>query len=565
MVLALIPFAMVLDAQQAAAPAAEKPTTTFTARTELVTVPVVVTGKGGKHLTGLKQADFVVEENGHRREIATFEEITTSANPYKQPANAADQFTNFLSPDPQTRRITIVVLDLLNTPFIRQAETRRQMVHFLATHLEDTGPTSLSVLTSKGLRQVHSFTSDTSVLIEALKKVESTLSTPDVLTASAMVDPESANPLDDPVGNDPTSQANALQEIFAERADAMYGNFKQKQQTLITLEALEEIAEASAGMAGRKSLVWATGGLPFLLNDPDNVTGIDTSLMENYDRTWHALNNANISVYPIDANGLQAPSLTRRDMTARGHPPGVPTSSRGGMRPPTPLPVDAQRNALDSMRAFANATGGKACYNTNDLGDCLARAGDDSSQYYLLSYYLPTDDRKPGWRKLKVRVVAQHDDVRARDGFFVGAQNALDSKSMLQQFQLAASSALDYTAIPLGMKIKSVTAADAGQHKVDFVVIVEGNSNVIDTTNNNHVSVELNAVAENAKGERIHVFGRNVNANLKPESLAMITKTGFGFTGDLMLPAGKFHLLRFVVRDDLSGRIGTITVPLQVE
>src|SRR5262245_3320233 len=64
---------------------------TFTSRTELVTVPVVVTkrvnareqlglkGWLDEHVAGLKKGDFTVEEDGQVKSIASFEEVSRSS------------------------------------------------------------------------------------------------------------------------------------------------------------------------------------------------------------------------------------------------------------------------------------------------------------------------------------------------------------------------------------------------------------------------------------------------------------------------------------------------------
>ena len=552
-----------MQAQQAPpAPPAEKPATTFKARTELVSVPVIVTDKSGKHLTGLKQTDFVVEENGHRREIANFEEVMTSAAPIKRETQPKFQFSNFVDTGGQPRRITIIVLDLFNTPFAHQADARRQIVKFLADHLQDNGPTSLTVLNGRGLRQVHSFTSDTSVLIAALKKMESAPSVQDEIVTGTAIDPESSNPLNDlSASNSPTAEMQQLQEIFAERSDALYGAYKQRVQTLVTLDALNQLAESYAGIPGRKALIWTTGGLPFLLNDPNSISGIDTTLMDNYRRTWQALNSANISVYPIDAQGLLGPDLTARGMNASR--PMRPNNGRG-LPPPTPLPVSARQNAQDSLRAFAQATGGTACINQNDLASCFARAEQDSSQYYLLSYYLPENDRKPGWRKLKVHVAPAHGEIRARDGFYVGDTPPPDSKSARQEFDLAFASPLEYTAIPLALSFTGVTPADGGARTVAFKLHFVSNGIFIDTAENNAVRLEIDSIATDEKGKSVRVFSKVINAHLKADALPNVTQNGFRFSGEFNLAKGRYQL-KFVVRDDLAGKIGSVAAPVQID
>jgi VWFA-related protein len=557
-------FALFLSPLFAQAPATtpvqSSPVTTFHAQTELVTVPVIVTDKSGKHLTGLKQADFILEENGHPRPINSFEEVSPSSASFHLPKQPASQYANFVPSDAGVRRVTIIVLDLLNTPFIHQADARKQLIHYLAEHVEDSGPTSLSFLTSHGLRLVHSFTSDTSVLIAALQKVQSAMSVQDTPTVSTTTNGDSSNPMEDPsFSGDSASMATQLQQLFAEHDDAVYTAHTQKVQTLSTLAALEQIAQAYSGIPGRKALIWTTGGLPFLIDDPQSLIGLDTSLMENYQRTWDALNSASISVYPIDAHGLIGADLSRAGL---GRTPRFPSRTIG-LAPASAM--ETRQNAQDSMRAFAHATGGRPCFNTNDLAECFARAADDSSQYYLLSYYLPSDDRKPGWRKLKVQVNLPHVEVRARDGFFLGSTKQPEEHSLMQQFDIAAASPLDYTSIPLGVRIKSITATPSGEHKVTFILQVQPNGATIDVTANNHVFVDVNAVAEDDKGRLARVFGKTINVNIKPESMPVVLKTGFTFSNEITLPPGAFRLVRFVVRDELNGKMGTLTAPVETK
>ena len=563
----LLVFGLVLPlSAQAPTQATPQATPTFHAETELVTVPVVVSDHSGKHLTGLKQSDFTLEENGHRREIANFEEISPTTDPFKNPARPEMLYSNVVQHDEHVRRTTIIVLDLLNTPFVHQAQARKQLITFLARNVQDSGPTSLHVLTSKGLRQIHSFSSDTSVLIAALQKTETTLSSQDQEAAAATIDPESANPFDDPsAGNSAAGQAALLQEALAEQADAIYGAYKQRITTLITLKALEQLARAYSGIPGRKALVWTTGGLPFLLNDPNSLTGIDASLMGDYNRTWDALNAANIAVYPIDAQGLLPPDLTRRGFS--NAQTSVTARNVRGINRPTKLPIDARTNAQDSLRAFADATGGRACLNNNDLAKCFVRAADDSSQYYLLSYYLPADDRKPGWRKLKVQVSAQHAEVRARDGFFVGTAKQPEeaSASWKEQLSTAASSPVDYTSVPLAVQIKGTKTAADGSHTVSFALLIQPNGVTIDTQNKNHMFLDINAAAENKKGALVWVLGKTITADIKPEKMPSVVKNGVSFSSDLNIPAGRVTMVRFVVRDGANGKIGTVTVPLDLK
>ncbi len=522
-------------------------------------MPVVVTDRSGHHIKGLKETDFGIEENGHVRSLASFEEVLPSSEPYHLTPSADFHYTNTVQGDLHPRVITIIVLDLLNTPFLNQTYARRQLIKFLSDHIENTGPTALCVLNTSGLHQVHSFTGDTSVLLEALKRAESAISTADGKNAR-FGDGSALSPLRNvTVPGDYASQGDMLVRALEQRFDNQFNAFTDKRIVLNTLQALEQLAHAYAGIPGRKSVVWATAGLPFVLNDPEGLSGMDITLRADYDRVWQALNSANIAIYPIDANGLAG--------TGGKNPSAEPQVGfqNNPMYGTRENPVNDVLNARFSLQAFAHATGGEACYNANDLMSCLLHATEDSSQYYILSYYLNASDRTPGWHKLKVQVHVPHSEIRARDGFFIGKAEVPAQNDLMREFDVAASSPIDYTSIPISLRINGMMPTSNGEHRVSFSIHFEPNGLTVDEASNNHVFFEAGAVAEDDQGRLARVFGRTVNVNLKAESMDSVRKTGFAFTNELLLPPGKFNAARFIVRDDLTGKLGTITVPIETD
>jgi len=79
----------------------------------------------------------------------------------------------------------------------------------------------------------------------------------------------------------------------------------------LTLQSMEQVAQAFAGYPGRKTLVWASAGFPFALNEEtmalkEGLAPVDTpaNMQPLYEKTWAALNRAQISVYPVDVHGL---------------------------------------------------------------------------------------------------------------------------------------------------------------------------------------------------------------------------------------------------------------------
>jgi VWFA-related protein len=534
---------------------------TFAARTDVVTVPVVVTDKKGVHLTGLKQSDFSIEENGHPRPVATFEEVSTTEGAFKSAPSSRYPFSNFAFARQEPRRVTIIVLDLLNTSFFNQTNVRQQLIKFLTVHLRDTDPVSLTLLTNHGLRLVHSFTTDPGILVAALKHVDSNYSSVDKTASGHLSDMHPEGDFEAPLAGvlTPTDVANAeskhLAKLLAQSADASYAHMQHLDQTIITLYALQELAQSSSGIPGRKSVIWASGGLPFILSDPDSLNGIDIRSFSMYEETWRALNDANIAVYPIDAHGLVAPGGSADSRNPRNeHEPNFPSRHSRG------IPVMPAQNLQDSLRAFADATGGKACYNRNDFDRCIALADEDSSQYYMLTYYLPEDDRKPGWRKLKVHVGPAHGDIRAREEFYVGDTKPLTPKDVQQEFELAFSSPLDYTAVPLGWKLTTSEAAENGNQKVGFEVFLPPHALVMQE---DWLKFNVHVVATDPRNKSTLVFSKMFHAHLKSGAGAEIDRQGLTYKGDMLLAPGHYHL-KLMVRDDFTGKFGSVGAPYPV-
>ena len=88
----------------------------LTSRTDLVLVPVIVSDRAGKLVPGLQKNAFRLEENGKAQDVAIFEEITTEKPGTSATPKKADGYSNYLLQDQRPWRMTVVVLDMVNTP-----------------------------------------------------------------------------------------------------------------------------------------------------------------------------------------------------------------------------------------------------------------------------------------------------------------------------------------------------------------------------------------------------------------------------------------------------------------
>lgn len=535
----------------------------FTARAHYILVPVIVTDKDGKHVSGLTKDEFQILENGKEQVVASVDETQTSAVPVQAVPASPNEFSNAITGDGGARRINVIALDLINTPFLDQVGARKAAIRYLANSIDQDAIFELVSIDGSGMHVLHDFTSDTQVLITALKKVASKL---DAMagTDTGTIRQATASPgLETRNGIAVTYESHGVAaidldstalEAFA-RGAAPIAQFAQVGAVGSTLGAFQQIAQQLSGVPGRKSLFWITGSFPFDIDETSGSISVGTPF-DAYQRTLQLLNDANVSLYPVDARGvvvvgeMDATMKVSREM-ARGLPDYVAGESR------------SHQKTLDTMRVFADTTGGKAYFNNNDLAGALRDATSDGSSYYILSYALDTKNNHPGWRKLKVKIRDHDYHVRSREGFFVTQTTMDPTSSEGMDIREALSSPLDYTGLPLSVKVDAPMAV-GDKRKVGFSLLVPANAATVDTSDNDRLNLEIWYVVRNVKGEDVSHNSKLYNVNLNAAYLAQLQTNGIGYNDTLELPPGQYGL-RVVVRDNIAGKVGSVWAPLRVD
>ena len=546
----------------------------FAAGAKLVLVPTLVTDKSGNHISGLKQEDFTVLENGAPQKIATFEEITSDPHRLSRPRNP-NEFNNALAGGASARRVTLIVLDLINTPFLDQANARKELLKYLTQSVNEREPTGLYTLTRGGVQVVHDFTSDPRILVAALHVVKGDSyqmvdsdEEVEAITGTASPDGSSGAPSgagSSKSGGGSKGNAQAAVQGEAQKLQSMmedselnFKSFEQRLAITYTLDGLQAVAQALAGVPGRKSLIWASGGFPF--NVSDNTmqlapAGRDTlaDVLPLYERTWQLLNDAEIALYPVDVKGLQSVGMPRASLRN----PGKNYSRHMQQR---------QFDTQSSFQTFAEMTGGRAYFGSNDLEKGFREAVNDSAEYYMLGYYIDRAQTKAGWRKLTVKAKREHVEVRARSGFFV-SNAAIDPESSRNSDILSAlQSPLDYTSLALVARWNKIEPGkEPGKKHVSYEMRLAPDAGVINDADNNHVALDFVAMAKSPEGKAVdQPKGQKIDLHLTPDRLSAIRQQGVVYRDALDLAPGEYTV-RFVVRDDLSGRTGSVAAPLKVE
>ncbi len=521
----------------------------FKAQTILVQVPAVVADKAGNHVHNLSRGDFKIFENGKEQRIAIFEEVNTGSSHSAQAKNPPNTFSNFTL-ERQPFAITVIALDTINTPFLDQTFGRKQLIKYLADNLESGRVFGLVVIGRKGLQVISGLNSDPASIVAALKKASGEMSPMESFGTDGKIAAASGESASELTGGTPADPVARMQQ-FIQSADAVQGSYQQTRAIEDTLKAFLAIAWSLSGVPGRKSLIWATGSFPFNLDSPSSLPGGSLSIL--YERTMEALNQAQVSVYPVDVRGLVSTTPTA-DATYSGNlsGPGFADAAAGRSW--------LQTSSVQSLENFAEMTGGRAFFNNNDVSTGFQRAADDSSSYYLLGYYVDNLNTKPGWRKLQVQVTGKDVEVHARTGFLVTNATIDPELTHKEDVAFALSSPFDSTGLEVTVRWQGISP-DGDKKKVGFAVHLPA-SGVIDERDKNRFDIDFIAQASKV-GAPVGNAGQTIKGTVPAASMDKIKADGILYQNALELPAGNYQV-RFVVRDNLSGRIGSVSAPLTV-
>jgi VWFA-related protein len=466
-----------------------------------------VTDKKGNPVNNLTQNDFTLYEDKVPQKIRSFEPPSAHVMPHPGEAivhSAAD--LNKIGNAP----VTILVLDELNTAFADMTYARDCVEKYLnAQPPIMTQPTTLLVVTNTKFEVIHDFTQDREALRTALKK--------------------------------------HFPEYPWKMMKGGAGSGGNAERMSASLGSLYQIAKASSGIPGRKTVIWVGLGFPNLdvLNLSAAVADKVQGAMKRLTQTLLA---SHVTLFTID--------------------PTVNTSSIVSMETPDDL-INAEDNAdgqpFDDQVKFstlATGTGGTALFSRNDIDKEVATSISQGSNYYTLSYS-PTNKSDDIYKYRYIRIIPKDPNllVVTRDGYYppvsdtenpfeTPGQPPAEAKAQLNMdMTTAAMSTMSFSGVMV-----TAERADADDFKLRIPL-----RNLIwnEQPNGQHqAEISVVVVAFNAKNKNLGHFGAELVARTTGDPAANGDKLA-AFAVKYAVPPNTARL-RFVVRDAVSGKIGTV-------
>ena len=556
------------------------------ANTRLVMVDVVAVDKKGQFVTDLQASDFKLVEEGKEQKISIFSLQQPSSEPFALNASRLppNVFRNAPKYQP-TSALNVILLDGLNSSLLEQAYVRTEMIKFLEK-LPEGHPVAIYMLGRK-LRLLQDFTTD----LTELKRVISAFKgeSPKALTSagSAPEMPIALQGWAEQTAGEKAPQFKAQMDSFAQE----HSSDQMDERVNRTLAALNSLTRMLSGYKGRKNLIWVSDGVPLsvipgaqmpgrVTPDPKHVTQDPNPTGLTYDsapemsrRTYfdqlgllcNSFADAEISVYPVDARGLVGSAFANvaNNVGGQGASGGLAMKMEGAQ-------AEELFQAHSNMLNIAEATGGRAFYNRNDIDTALRNGIDDGSRYYSLGYY-PDDKNWNGkFRKIKLAGKRPGLKLHYRTGYFAVDRAAYMKNNQLQRdIDLAQSLSVDApAATAIQFQASVLPPSQDTQNKVVIAYAIDPHLISFEKTENGLEHAQMDCVVRaftKANGETpVRTEANRVNATLKPEAYEKITKSFFPCRVEMNLGAGHYYL-RLVVRDNLSGLLGSYNAEVTVE
>ena len=518
----------------------------FSVEAAMVVVDVTVRDGKGNLIADLKKENFKVYEDNVSQDIVTFSAENVAIGPLpaaslsgvsakESVSSTPPQIVNLgIKPDSPVKKEDIAGKRLIVFFFDLSSLGTENLIHsvdaansFIATQ---TGPQDLIAIAtySSTLSLVQDFTNDRDVLLKTLQSITSSESGEEAAAGDST--------------SESSSDTSSSAEVFV--PDSVQFNIFNTDRRL---SALETLAKMYREFPERKSLIYFSSGV--------STTGVENNAQIR--STVDNANRSNMSIYTVDSQGLVA------------LPPGGDASrpsSGGGMFGGAGML--GQRNNLSSSQetliTLSHDTGGRSFSDTNDLSLAMKQVQADTNVYYVLGYF--STNRKEDGKYRKIRIELNRSDVKIahRPGYF--ATKAFGQMSQ-QERDLQLTQAMNverpFVDVPLILQT-DFFRKDNNTVFVPLSIELLGDGLKFEEKGaNREGKFEFVAQASDAKGRVTGIARDSVVVKLPAEKAEKIKAGGIFYSTGFQLKPGD-HKLKFLVRDNITGKLGSFEQPINV-
>lgn len=312
------------------------------------------------------------------------------------------------------------------------------------------------------------------------------------------------------------------------------------------MDALRQLVRVQAKLPGRKVVLYLADGLTLPMDRRDVVNSVITYA-----------NQMEVAFYAVDTRGLSvedplAQSLS--DMQRAGAESSVNVASpRMGHHEADDISLSSTSDRQLSMEELAEATGGFAVTNTNEIALPMQHVMEDIRTHYEVAY-TPTATVYDGhFRKVQVRIARPHVTVQTRSGYF--ALPEINGEP-LQPFEMTALHAINSKPTPVEFPyhtalLKFRPKATGGDYQMAFDVPVSSLRVGTGKGGKAQIRVSVVALIHSSDGEVIGKVSRNLVREAPKTDLPYLRDDHVLYAEPIELPRGHY-LIDTAVTDELA-------------
>lgn len=525
-----------INAQQIGqnAPPAKQDGFKITVSTQLVVETVRVKDKQGNPVEGLTAKDFTVTEDGVPQEIRFCERQQLPETPsdaallpsepydiktYRELPHTQISAETPGKPRYQDHRLLALYFDMTAMQPAEQLRALFAAEKFIKTQMTTADLVAIMRYAGGAVDVLLDFTSDRNRILSII----STMIVGEGQGSDEAVDDASASDTGAAFGQD----------------DSEFNIFNTNRQ----LAALQTAAKMLGRLSEKKSLVYFASGLR--LNGIDNQAQLHATI--------DAAIRADVSFWPIDARGLVA-QAPLGDAT-KGSPGNI------GMYSGTAALATTTNFQLsqDTLYALAGDTGGKALLDYNDLTKGIVEAQRSVSSYYILGYYTSNSNQDGKFRRIKVSLNTDSSaSLDYRHGYYAGKKfNKFTASDKERQLEDALMLEDPMTELTIAMEI-NYFQLNRAEYFVPIVVKIPGRELALAKRGGaTRTLIDFIGEIKDVHGGRTVTNVRDkVNIKLSDATAQELARRPIEYdTGFTLLPGR--YMIKFLARDDETGRIGT--------
>jgi VWFA-related protein len=503
--------------------------------TELVLVNVVARDKKGNLVRDLKREDFTLLEDGQKQQVSSFDfenidemalagqTAPTATGSEAAVTGAAPSARPQATIDARDRRLILLFFDFsaMEVDQIdRAVDSAKKYVNAKMQPADLIAIVSLST----NMRLDLDFTDDKKKVLSVLNAYNS----------------GSGQGFDN--GATGTSEGAAETSGAFTADDTDYNTFSADRKLL----ALQSIIQAVGKLPQKKSLIYFSNGIT--QSGVDNQSALRAATA--------AAVKANVSIYPLDVRGLQALPGGGEAQNASLHGQSAYTGAS--------VLNDLNSNAAsqETLSTLAADTGGKAFFDSNDFSGVFSQVQKDTSAYYILGYTSSNHAKDGRFRHIKV--VLNRPDVKLeyRAGYYAGRDFEHSNRTDREQ-QIQDELASDLPATDVAVYAGTAYFRRDDSHYFLAVSLVVPGSQIPFAQEKDKDNATLDIAGVVLEGGKFPVGHLRDTVKLAVESAQQVRRKNVQYNTSFLLAPGSYHL-KFVVRENRTGRMGTFETDVQV-